>query len=63
MNFYICNGGVNVPVCGEKPDKREEALEFLRLLFPDHETIGVQLSAGPMQDSAIYCMTQHVPAA
>ena len=62
MNFYICNGGVIVPVCGEDPDKDEEALKFLGKLFPDHEIIGVRMRAGPMQGGAIHCMTQQVPA-
>lgn len=62
MNFYICNGGVIVPVCGEEPDKDEEALAFLGRLFPKHEVVGVHMRAGPMQGGAIHCMTQQVPA-
>lgn len=62
MNFYICNGGVIVPVCGEEPDKDEEALKFLATLFPDREIVGIQMRAGPMQGGAVHCMTQQVPA-
>ena len=62
MNFYLCNGGVIVPVCGAEPDKDEEALAFLRNTFPEREVVGIRMRAGPMQGGAIHCMTQQVPA-
>lgn len=61
MNFYFCNGGVIVPVAGDEPDKDQAALNHLQKLFPDRETIGVQMRAGPRQGGAIHCMTTQVP--
>lgn len=62
MNFYICNGGVIVPVAGEEPDKDREALSCIARLFPDRQVVSVKLRAAPRQGGAVHCMTMQVPA-
>lgn len=62
LNFYVCNGGVVVPVAGTEPDKDAEALDVLRSLWPGRDVVAVQMQAGPIQGGGVHCMTQQVPA-
>lgn len=62
LNFYVCNGGVIVPVAGAEPDKDAEALKTLAGHWPGREIVPVEMRAGPMQGGAIHCLTQQVPA-
>jgi len=61
LNFYICNGGVIVPVAGSEPDKDQAALAAIAAHFPDREAVPVTMRAGPMQGGAVHCLTQQVP--
>ena len=59
-NFYVCNGGVIVPVAGQDTD--EEALTLLGGLFPGREVVavpGVTLAPG---GGGVHCIPQQVPA-
>jgi len=61
MNFYICNGGVVVPVAGDA-DQDDAPLAILRETFPDHRVVPVSgwfLSQG---GGGVHCITQQVPA-
>ncbi len=60
MNFYICNGGVIVPVAG-KDLEDDGPLAIIREAFPKHEIVpitGRYLAGG----GGIHCITQQVPA-
>lgn len=62
LNFYVCNGGVIVPLTGEEPEKDQAALALIARHWPDREVVGVTMRAAPMQGGAIHCMTMQVPA-
>ena len=60
-NYYVCNGGVIVPVSGAETD--EEALGLIASLYPGREVVavpGVTLAHG---GGGVHCITQQVPAA
>jgi agmatine deiminase len=61
LNFYVCNGGVLVPVAGAEPDMDAEALASIARHWPGREVVGIPMRAAPMQGGAIHCMTQQVP--
>lgn len=61
LNFYLCNGGVLIPVADAEPDKDEEAVAAIAACFPDREAVAIPMRAGPMQGGAIHCLTQQVP--
>lgn len=63
LNFYVCNGGVVVPVAQADPETDAAALALIGAQFPGREVVGVPMRAAPMQGGAVHCLTQQVPAA
>jgi agmatine deiminase len=60
INFYVCNGGLIVPVAGQETD--EEALSLLGGLYPDREVVGVPGATLAHGGGGVHCITQQVPA-
>ena len=61
LNFYLCNGGVVVPVAGVESDG--EALERIGAAYPDREVVGVPGGIIAFGGGGPHCITQQVPAA
>jgi agmatine deiminase len=61
LNFYLCNGGVIVPVAGAPTDA--EALERLGDAYPGREVVGVPGGVIAFGGGGPHCITQQVPAA
>jgi agmatine deiminase len=59
-NFYICNGGLIVPVRGEDTDG--EALALLESLYPGREAVAVPGETLALGGGGVHCITQQVPA-
>jgi agmatine deiminase len=62
MNFYICNGGVVVPVAGLDPDMDEQALAVIAAAYPGREVVGVPGLVIAYGGGGPHCITQQVPA-
>jgi agmatine deiminase len=60
MNFYLCNGGVVVPVTGHASDA--EALETIGAAYPGREVVGVPGAVLAYGGGGPHCITQQVPA-
>jgi len=60
-NFYICNGGLIVPVRGEETDA--DALALLESLYPGREAVPVAGETLALGGGGVHCITQQVPAA
>jgi agmatine deiminase len=60
MNFYICNGGVIVPVADR--DEDEEALAVIAAEYPGHEVVAVPGLVLAYGGGGPHCITQQVPA-
>jgi agmatine deiminase len=61
LNFYLCNGGVVVPIAGLDSDA--EALERIGAAYPDREVVGVPGGVIAFGGGGPHCITQQVPAA
>jgi agmatine deiminase len=61
LNFYLCNGGVVVPVAGVDTDG--EALARIGAAYPDREVVGVPGGVIAFGGGGPHCITQQVPAA
>lgn len=61
MNFYICNGGVVVPISGQRSED-DEPLAILREVFPRHRVVGVSGRVIGGGGGGVHCITQQVPA-
>jgi agmatine deiminase len=59
LNFYIANGAVIVPVCGDPFDER--ALEIIGEAYPGREIIGVPGATIAYGGGGPHCITQQVP--
>ncbi len=59
-NFYLCNGGVIVPVTGQETD--EEALALLGGLYPGREVVAVPGVTLALGGGGVHCITQQIPA-
>jgi len=59
-NYYLCNGGVIVPVSGAETDA--EALALLGGLYPGREVVGVPGVTLALGGGGVHCITQQVPA-
>jgi agmatine deiminase len=59
INFYLCNGGLVVPVFGDPHDA--EVLETLRGLFPDREVVGFPGREIVLGGGNVHCITQQQP--
>jgi agmatine deiminase len=60
MNFYLCNGGVIVPVCGMETDG--EALALIGECYPGRDVVGVPGAVLAYGGGGPHCITQQVPA-
>jgi agmatine deiminase len=61
LNFYLCNGGVVVPVAGVDSDG--EALERIGAAYPRRDVVGVPGAVIAFGGGGPHCITQQVPAA
>ncbi len=61
MNFYICNGGVIVPVVGDDGDSDEQALATIAAQFPGREVVPVPGLVIAYGGGGPHCITQQVP--
>lgn len=61
LNYLLVNGGVLIPVFGDKTAD-DRALELFKELFPDREVAQVHLSTLRRLGGGIHCATQQVPA-
>jgi agmatine deiminase len=59
LNFYICNGGVIVPVAGADTD--QEALEIIARVYPGREVVAVPGLVLAYGGGGPHCITQQVP--
>lgn len=59
MNFYVCNGGVIVPVAGDDAD--EQALAIVAAELPGREVVGVPGLVLAYGGGGPHCITQQVP--
>jgi agmatine deiminase len=59
-NFYLCNGGVIVPVAGQETD--DEALALIGGLYPGREVVAVPGVTLALGGGGVHCITQQVPA-
>ena len=59
-NFYVCNGGLIVPVAGRETD--DEALALLGGLYPGREVVAVPGVTLALGGGGVHCITQQVPA-
>lgn len=59
-NFYVCNGGLIVPVAGQESD--DEALALLGGLYPGREVVAVPGVTLALGGGGVHCITQQVPA-
>jgi agmatine deiminase len=59
LNFYICNGGVIVPIT--RADSDEEALEVIGSAYPEREIVPVPGAALAYGGGGPHCITQQVP--
>jgi agmatine deiminase len=59
MNFYLCNGGAIVPVCGAETDG--DALAVIAGAYPDREVVGVPGAILAYGGGGPHCITQQVP--
>jgi agmatine deiminase len=62
LNFYVGNGFVLVPVCGNEADA--DMLDIIRDVFPGREVVGLDVGAVlALGGGGIHCITQQVPSA
>jgi agmatine deiminase len=61
VNFYICNGGLVVPLFDDPHDA--QALETLSRAMPDRRVVGVAAREILLGGGNIHCITQQQPAA
>ncbi|HJS16575.1 MAG TPA: agmatine deiminase [Rheinheimera sp.] len=60
INFYLCNGGLVVPVFDDANDK--VAVEILSKLFPQHQVVTVPGREILLGGGNVHCITQQQPA-
>jgi len=61
MNFYVCNGGVIVPVAGAETD--DAALQIVAGCYPGREVVPVPGLVLAFGGGGPHCITQQVPLA
>jgi agmatine deiminase len=59
LNFYLCNGGVVVPLSGDPSD--DEALQRISAAYPDRRVVGVPGLTIAYGGGGPHCITQQVP--
>jgi len=60
INFYICNGGVVMPVFNDPHD--QAAITTLQKLFPDRQIVPIPAREILLGGGNIHCITQQQPA-
>lgn len=60
LNFYVCNGGLVVPVCDET---RSRDLDTLGEAFGDRDLVTVDAAAIAAGGGGVHCVTMQIPAA
>ena len=55
-NFLILNDAVLVPIYGQKR-KDELALQMMKIVFPNHEIVGIDCNALIKQHGSLHCVT------
>lgn len=55
-NFLILNDAVLVPIYGQK-HKDELALQMMKIVFPNHEIVGIDCNALIKQHGSLHCVT------
>jgi agmatine deiminase len=63
VNFYVANGVVVVPCCGDDPDRDAEVLARLGAVFDSREIVGVPARMLAEGGGGVHCITQQVPVA
>jgi agmatine deiminase len=61
LNFYLCNGGVVVPVAGDAADG--DALARIAAAYPDRNVVGVRGEVIAAGGGGPHCITQQIPRA
>ena len=61
LNFYLCNGGVIVPIAGD-PKQDDAPLAVIRNAFADRKLVGVKAPEIAKQGGGVHCITQQVAA-
>jgi agmatine deiminase len=61
VNFYMCNGGVIVPLFDDSHDS--QALETLQRLLPERQVVGISAREILLGGGNIHCITQQQPSA
>ena len=59
VNFYLCNGGLVLPVFGDPHDA--EAISALKTLFPDREVVAFAGREIVLGGGNVHCITQQQP--
>lgn len=59
INYYVCNGGVIVPMFNDPQDL--PALEKIQLLYPTRKVIGLPTREILLGGGNIHCVTQQIP--
>ena len=59
-NFLILNDAVLMPVYGQKRND-DLALQIMKIVFPDHEIIGIDCNALIRQHGSLHCVTMQFP--
>ncbi len=59
LNFYVCNGGVIVPVTGVDSD--EESLSLIAAAYPGRQVVAVPGAVLAYGGGGPHCITQQVP--
>ena len=61
LNYYVCNGGVVVPVCGHDAD--DEMLAIIGSAYPGRTVVPVPGETLALGGGGPHCVTQQVPLA
>ncbi|MCU0268091.1 MAG: agmatine deiminase family protein [Acidimicrobiales bacterium] len=59
LNYYVCNGGVVVPVTGAPSDA--DVLEVIAEAYPGRDVVGVPGAVPAFGGGGVHCITQQVP--
>lgn len=59
-NFLILNDAVLMPIYGQKR-KDELAMQIMKIVFPEHEIIGIDCNALIKQHGSLHCVTMQFP--